>query len=113
MTRSKTASSVSTTEPSSSGKMPALLKSTCRAPNSLLREGNHRLHVGAAADVGAHERGDAALAASSASTVALPRRFIAVDDHDARPFARERARRRAPDATAGAGDQRHFVLQTS
>ena len=32
MTRSNTASSVSTTEPSSSGKIPALLNSTCRAP---------------------------------------------------------------------------------
>src|SRR5215813_7086837 len=33
MTRSKVPSSVSSTEPSSSGKMPALLNSTCSAPN--------------------------------------------------------------------------------
>ena len=74
--------------------------------------GDHPSAVVAARHIGGCEHGAAACGSHGVNGF-LSALLVAVDDHDSRALSREEQCRFPPDAAAGAGDERHFSVQSS
>ena len=91
---------------------PALLNSTCSAPKVDSAKATIASHPSPVDDVGAERHAPAARGGDPTGCL-LGCRLVEVDGHHRRPLGGEQQRRLLADPPAGAGDERHLLVEPS